>query len=403
MVGFSVEQMAQRPRKILHVDMDAFFAAVEQLDNPKLLGKPVIVGGSPWGRGVVSTCSYEARKFGVHSAMASRMAIELCPHAIFLPCRMERYAAVSADIFVLLRSISGRVEPLSVDEAFVDVTENALGERSATAVARHVQKMVAMQIGLSCSVGVSCNCFLAKLASRMAKPAGVYVIEPKRAMTFIAALPVRNFYGIGRATAKKLEARQIFTGKDMRAMELGELVELFGSKVGRRFYELARAIDLRPVVAASSKRKSLSRECTFAEDLKTVADVHWQLGKLAAAIGETIRNGKLRWRTITLKLRYGNFETTTRSRTFQSGRTDDAISASAVDLFGENAPSPWRPIRLLGVALSSLDDSAVDERRWIQMELPLKMEMEAPRMGDLENGVMLRRGASIWSRMSESN
>ena len=354
--------------------MDAFFASVELLDNPKLAGKPVIVGGSPWGRGVMSTCSYEARKFGVHSAMASRKAIELCPNAIFLPCRMERYGAVSKDIFAILRAISPKVEPLSIDEAFIDVTHNNLGEPSATRAAAAVRNKIRKELGLSCSVGVSYNRFLAKIASAMAKPTGIYVIEPKMAHEFIAALPIRNFYGIGRATAKRLEARQIFTGANMLSLSLEELIEMFG-KTGRRFYEFVRGIDITPVRAGRERRKSLSRERTFEEDLLTIGDVGAKLRELAREVETALRKENMTGNTVTLKLRYSDFETISRSRTFASMEcSGDAIAAAALDLFREKSSPNLRPIRLLGIAISSLGPDKSDcgqRKRFVQMELPL--------------------------------
>ncbi|MDR2667428.1 MAG: DNA polymerase IV [Puniceicoccales bacterium] len=367
-------QMEFNPRKILHVDMDAFFAAVERLDNPKLDGKPIIVGGSPWGRSVVSTCSYEARKFGVHSSMPSRKAMELCPHAIFLPCRMERYGAVSKDIFAILRGISKRIEPLSIDEAFMDVTDNELCEQSATRVAVAVRKRIRSELGLSCSVGVSYNRFLAKIASEMAKPDGIYVIEPKFAKSFIGTLPIGKFYGIGRATAKRLEARQIFTGADLLSLSEEELVEMFG-KNGRRFYDLVRGVDTTPVRWESARRKSLSRERTFDEDLMAICDVEGALYELAKEIEMALGAEHMTGRTITVKLRYDNFETVSMSRTFPSPQTSSGdIASAARNLLREKTAANFRPIRLLGIAISSLAPIGIEniqQKKFIQMELPL--------------------------------
>jgi DNA polymerase-4 len=339
-------------RKILHVDMDAFFAAVEQRDNPELRGKPTIVGGSPWGRGVVSTCSYEARSFGVRSAMASRRALELCPNGIFLAGRMDYYAAVSRDIFSILLEFTDLVEPLSIDEAFLDVTDNRLGERSATRIGRHIQREIRQRLQLSCSVGVSYNCFLAKMASGRQKPAGLTVIAPEGAAAFLSSLPVSEFYGIGRATAKKLRMRQIFTGNDLLSLSLGELEEMLG-KVGRRYYGIVHGHDPRPVNPVRL-RKSLSRERTFAEDLRNLSDAVDAVRGLAEEVSAALRRENFRGRTVTLKLRYDNFESISRSCTLPSLAVDGhAIAAVGEKLLRERTAARPRPIRLLGIAIST--------------------------------------------------
>ncbi|MDR0678733.1 MAG: DNA polymerase IV [Puniceicoccales bacterium] len=374
LAGDSVaEQTAWRAkgRKIIHVDMDAFFAAVEQRDRPKLRGRPVIVGGSPWNRGVVSTCSYEARSYGVHSAMASRTALELCPHAVFLPVRMERYGEVSRHFFAFLRQITDLVEPLSLDEAFLDVTENRLREASATRLAEHIQKTVRCKFGLSCSVGVSYNCFLAKMASKRKKPAGRTVIGPEEALDFLAALPIGEFFGIGPATAQKLRARQIFTGADLRALSLKNLEEMLG-KMGRRYYAIVRGVDPRPVNPVHS-RKSLSRERTFDEDLKNIDELSAALRELAEEVAAALRRENIRGRTITLKLRYGNFESITRSRTFSALASDGfAIASAANELLRERTSAWTRSVRLIGVAVSSFAGGTPNgDRAFFQPELPL--------------------------------
>ncbi|MDR0340329.1 MAG: DNA polymerase IV [Puniceicoccales bacterium] len=370
---FAAERTARRAteRKIIHVDMDAFFAAIEQRDRPELRGRPVIVGGSPWNRGVVSTCSYEARPYGVRSAMASRKALELCPHAVFLPVRMEHYGEVSRQFFAFLREVTDLVEPLSLDEAFLDVTENRLQEASATRLAEHIQNTVRREFGLSCSVGVSYNCFLAKVASKKKKPAGRTVIEPKEALDFLAALPVGEFFGIGHATAQKLHARQIFTGADLRALPLRSLEEMLG-KVGRRYYDIVRGEDPRPVNPIR-RRKSLSRERTFGEDLKNIDELSVALRELVDEVAAALRRENVRGRTVTVKLRYGNFERISRSRTFLAAIADNFAIASAADELLRERTAAWtRPVRLIGVTVSSfVGGTANGDRAFFQPELPL--------------------------------
>lgn len=355
------------PKKIIHLDMDAFFAAVELLDRPELRGRPVIVGGDPWGRGVVSTCSYEARPYGVHSSLPIRKALELCPHAILLPVRMERYREVSRQIFAILREITNLVEPISLDEAFLDVTENRLGETSATHIAHHAQETIRRNIGLSCSVGVSYNCFLAKVASKRRKPAGRTVIRPEEALDFLARLPVGEFFGIGHATGQKLRARQIFTGADIRSLSLKELEEMLG-KMGRRYYAIVRGEDPRPVNPVR-ERKSFSRERTFEEDLKNIDEMSAALRELAGELAGALRQENARGRTVTVKLRYDNFESITRSRTFPYAVGDEFSLASIADgLLREWTAA--RSVRLIGVGVSSLLAEPTEGCSF-QPELPL--------------------------------
>ncbi len=252
-------------RKIIHIDMDAFFASVEQLDQPELRGRPVIVGGEPGGRGVVAACSYEARVFGVHSAMPAGRAAQLCPRAVFLRPRMDRYREVSHQIMALFHRYTPLVEPLSVDEAFLDVTENLLGEPSATRLAQAIRTDIHATTGLTASAGVSCNKFLAKVASGRQKPDGLTVIPPGQAAAFIKALPIGKFYGVGRVTEEKMHSNGIRTGADLLRFTEAELVTLFG-KAGRFFFEIARGRDTRPVEPVRV-RKSVGAETTLAEDI----------------------------------------------------------------------------------------------------------------------------------------
>jgi len=266
-------------RKIIHIDMDAFYASVEQRDHPQLRGKPVIVGGDPGSRGVVATCSYEARRFGIHSAMSSARAYRLCPQAIFVRPRFDVYRAVSAQIREIFHQHTDLVEPLSLDEAYLDVTENKQQIASATWVAREILQQIYKQTALTASAGVSYNKFLAKLASDIDKPAGLTVVTPEQAEAFIGQLPVRRFHGIGRVTEKKLLARGIASGADLRRCSLAELEHLFGS-AGQYFYDIARGIDTRPVVP-NRVRKSIGKETTLAEDCASVDQMLTILGGLA--------------------------------------------------------------------------------------------------------------------------
>jgi len=257
-----------KQRKIIHVDMDAFFASVEQRDQPEYQGQPLIVGGQPNSRGVVAACSYEARKFGIHSAMPSSRAYRLCPKAIFVKPRFEAYRAVSNQIREIFWRYASQVEPLSLDEAYLDVSYTEAFDGSATRIAQAIKADILSTTKLNASAGVSYNKFLAKIASDMDKPNGLYVIKPEQGMDFVANLPVGQFHGIGPATEAKMQKLGIHTGADLRNKSLAQLVERFG-KSGQYYYNIARAIDERPV-RSQRVRKSLGKETTFAEDVLSV-------------------------------------------------------------------------------------------------------------------------------------
>ena len=251
-------------RKIIHIDMDAFFASIEQRDRPELRGRPVIVGGLPEHRGVVSTCSYEARAFGVHSAMPTRTAFRLCPEAVLLHPDIKKYKRISAVIRGIFHDFTDLVEPVSIDEAYLDVTVNKRGERSATRIAREIQREIFQKTRLTASAGVSCNKFLAKVASDLHKPAGLTVIRPEEAESFLDAMPVEKFHGIGRATAARLLAMNVRTGHDLRQLDRSTLAAHFG-KVGEFYYRIVRGIDDRPV-ETGDEPKSVGKEITLSED-----------------------------------------------------------------------------------------------------------------------------------------
>ena len=269
-------------RKIIHIDMDAFFAAVEQRDHPELRGKPVIVGGQPNSRGVVATCSYEARRFGIHSAMPSSRAYQLCPHAIFIRPRIPAYRQVSLQIHSIFRNYTNLIEPLSLDEAYLDVTASSLFRGSATLIAENIRKEILKQTGVTASAGISYNKFLAKLASDMNKPDGQYVIKPDQGETFVEQLPIGKFFGVGKVTEARMQSLGIYTGADLKAKSLQELCELFG-KSGAYYYDIARGIDQRPVTSHRI-RKSIGSETTFQQDLSRREEMLEWLYKLAREV-----------------------------------------------------------------------------------------------------------------------
>ncbi len=339
-------------RKIIHIDMDAFFAAIEQRDNENLRGKPVIVGGDPHGRGVVATCSYEARKFGIHSAMPSKTAYQLCPQAIFAAPRFEVYKSVSEQIREIFYEYTDLVEPLSLDEAFLDVTKNKAKNPSATLIAQEIKQKIYEKTRLTASAGVSFNKFLAKIASDWNKPDGLTVITPKDAPSFIDNLPIRKFWGVGKVTEKKMKQMGIFTGADLKRVAEEKLRQKFG-KIGSFLYHMARGEDNRPV-NPSRERKSLGKENTFPYDLETLGEAQEQIEDLARQLQTSLRKRKIMGRTVTLKVRYLDFSTITRSLTLPHPIDDaDSIIACAKELL-KKTEAGKRNIRLLGITLSNL-------------------------------------------------
>lgn len=336
-------------RKIIHVDMDAFFAAIEQRDQPKLKGKPVIVGGDPWKRGVVSTCSYEARPFGVRSGMATHRALQLCPQAVLLPVRMDRYRAVSEEIFNIFRQFTPLVEGMSIDEAYLDVTTNLKNETSATRLAKHIKDEIFYKTELTASAGVSFNMFLAKIASGTNKPNGITVIAPSCAADFLEALPVRRFHGVGRVTANRLHGMNISTGWDLKQLPLEVLVETFG-KIGHYYHEAVRGIDHRCVTPVRV-RKSLGRENTFPVDTSDLDFLREQVLRLGLEVGGILKSIGQRTRAATLKVKYADFHQITRCRRFFQTTDDaEAIADNAILIFNECAKAFCKKVRLIGVS-----------------------------------------------------
>ena len=339
-------------RKIIHVDMDAFYASVEQRDDPSLRGKPVAVGGSS-ARGVVAAASYEARAFGVRSAMPSARAARLCPDLVFRKPRFDVYSAISRHIRGIFLDYTPHVEPLALDEAFLDVTEDLKGIGSATRIAEIIRARIARETGLTASAGVSYNKFLAKLASDQNKPAGLCVIRPGDGAAFVTTLPVRRFHGIGPRGAEKMAKLGIETGGDLREKDIGFLRSHFGSQADY-LYRAARGIDLRRV-RANRPRKSVGGERTFQDDISSGSALRETLDRIVDIVWERIEKAGARGRTVTLKLRYTDFRLVTRARSVPHWVADKAeFSTLGHALLEDLLPLP-QPIRLMGLTLSALE------------------------------------------------
>ncbi len=339
-------------RKIIHIDMDAFYASVEQRDRPELKGKPVAVGGSS-KRGVVAAASYEARRYGVRSAMPSVTAARLCPDLIFVKARFDQYREVSQLIRSIFFDYTDLVEPLSLDEAYLDVTENKKGYLSATQIAREIRARILEETQLTASAGISINKFLAKVASDINKPDGMTLIPPDRAESFLEKLEIGRFYGIGKKTTEKMKRLGIFTGKDLKNRSEVELARLFG-KAGRHYYRIVRALDKRPV-KPDRQRKSVGAENTFSEDLTSAAEMMGRLSLIAQRVAERLQKSDLAGRTVTLKIKYHDFVINTRSKTLQQfvARYDELMPV--VESLLHQPKVPPDPVRLLGISVSNLN------------------------------------------------
>lgn len=338
-------------RKIIHIDMDAFYASVEQRDRPELRGKPVAVGGAR-GRGVVAAASYEARVFGVRSAMPSVTALRKCPSLIFVPPRFDVYRAVSRQIRAIFTDYTALIEPLSLDEAYLDVTEDRKGIGSATLIAAEIRARIQADTGLTASAGVSYNKFIAKLASDQNKPDGLCVIRPRQGAEFVATLPVRRFHGVGPVRARQMEALGIVTGADLREKDAAFLARHFGSFAGYLF-RAARGIDER-AVQPDRPHKSISVETTFEQDLTNINALGEALIPIADSLAQRVGAAHVAGRTVVLKLRFSDFRILTRSRTLLvpiSAAHD--LGNAGMELL-RSAPSVARGVRLLGLGLSNL-------------------------------------------------
>lgn len=352
-------------RKIIHIDMDCFYAAIEQRDDPKLKGKPVGVGGSDKRRGVIAAASYEARRYGITSSLATKVAKKKCPKLIIVPPRFSVYKEVSLQIREIFSRYTDLVEPLSLDEAYLDVTENKMDMPSAILIARRIKEDILKETQLSASAGVSYNKFLAKVASDYNKPDGLTAILPQKALAFMQDLPILNFFGVGQATARKMRRLNIKNGGDLRAFSKLELGTHFG-KNGEFLYNICRGIDERPV-NPDRVRKSISEERTFAEDLVLETEIIAQMLIQAGNVSEQMQQQNIKGKTVNIKIRFKNFETITRSHTL-GFYTNDAnhIKIEAEKLY--RALENDREVRLIGVGMSNLDT----ETDGSQLELDLK-------------------------------
>ncbi len=359
-------------RKIIHVDMDAFYASVEQLDNPELIGKPVAVGGGS-KRGVVSAASYEARKFGVRSAMSGVLAQKLCPELIFVKPRFERYTELSQKIRKIFYEYTDLVEPLSLDEAYLDVTENKKGNPSATLIAQEIRQKIKDELGLNASAGISINKFVAKVASDVNKPNGQKTVPPEEVLPFLEKLNIKKFYGVGKVMKEKMYLHGIFTGNDLKQKSIEFLEEHFG-KSGAFYYEVVRGIQ-KSSVKPSHTRKSLAAERTFNENISSEIFMLERLEGIAEEVERRLVKSKVAGKTVTLKIKYSDFTLQTRSKTlpfFISNK--ELILENVKDLLFQS--SLKNSVRLLGISISNLNnetkkkvDSSSEESIDVQLKL----------------------------------
>src|SRR6516165_1011931 len=346
-------------RRILHVDMDAFYASVEQRDNPELRGKPLAVGGRPEGRGVVAAASYEARAFGVYSAMPMSRAVRLCPSLMIVRPDFARYKAASNTVFAIFREVTPLVEPLSLDEAYLDVTENAWGETFGTAVAKRLKQRIRDDTGLTASAGVAPNKFLAKIASGWKKPDGLTVISPDRVEPFLQKLPVDALWGVGPVTAEKLRAKGIDRLVDVRPADVQLLRDTVGS-LADWLRQLASGVDDRPVTP-NREAKSSGSENTYPEDLTEIATIRTEIAEMASHAIAWLHRRQMLARTVTIKVQYDDFTTITRSHSSLPSRAEADLTARAVRLL-ETTDAGSRPVRLLGVSVHNFrSETDVDE------------------------------------------
>lgn len=360
-----------KQRKIIHIDMDAFYASVEQRDQPGYRGKPLVVGGSPEGRGgVVAAASYEARKFGIRSAMPSKQAVKLCPQAIFVRPRFEVYKDVSRRIREIFSRYTDLIEPLSLDEAYLDVTDDKQHIGSAIDIARQIKEAIRNELQLTASAGVSVNKFIAKIASDLKKPDGLAFIGPSAVEAFMEQLPVEKFHGVGRVTAEKMKSMNLHTGGDLKQLSEEELVRRFG-KHGRFYYNIVRGIDHRSV-QPNRATKSMSAEDTFPYDLKDIEEMNAELDKIAELVHQRLIKYQLKGRTITLKIKYGDFKQVTRRLSLPEPMNDlETIATTARQLLA-SAEQREQGVRLFGIGVSNFHEkqaSFPQEKKSGQLDL----------------------------------
>lgn len=357
-------------RKIIHVDMDAFYASVEQLDNPKLKGKAIAVGGGG-KRGVISAASYEARKFGVKSAMAGNLAIKLCPELIFVRPNFERYSEISKKIRKIFYEYTDLVEPLSLDEAYLDVTSNKKGNPSASLIAIEIRERIFNEVGLTASAGISINKFVAKIASDYNKPNGQKTVNPEEVIAFLEQLDIRKFYGVGKVTAEKMYQLGIFTGNDLKLKSLEFLEEHFG-KSGKYYYYVVRGIH-NTEVKPNRIRKSLAAEHTFSENLSSEVFMLEKLDRIADEVSRRLLKSKVAGKTVTLKIKYSDFSLQTRSKTLQNFVSDKSIILeSAKELLYQE--KMINSVRLLGISMSNLNTETKKTPDQKSVSVQLKFE-----------------------------
>ncbi|MBW8905338.1 MAG: DNA polymerase IV [Betaproteobacteria bacterium] len=353
----SYSSLDEPPRRIIHLDMDAFYASVESRDNPELRGKPLAVGGSPESRGVVAAASYEARTFGVRSAMPMARAVRLCPELLIVPPDFTRYREASQKVMAILRAATPLVEPLSLDEAYLDVTENHWGEPLAMNVALRIKQTIKDELQLTASAGVAPNKFLAKIASGWQKPDGLTVIAPERMESFLHKLPAEALWGVGPVTAKKLRAIGVERLVDVRTIDRALLANTVGS-LAEWLIELSYGRDPRPV-EPNRETKSVSCETTYAKDLTDWRQMNQQMQLLAEDVAEQLKRKGLRARTVTIKVRYGNFKTVTRSHTTEYFTDSRSEIVNRAQTLLERTEAAERPVRLLGVGAHMLKEADV--------------------------------------------
>ena len=347
-------------RKIIHVDMDAFYASVEQRDFPEYRGKPLVVGGKPDSRGVVATASYEARQYGIRSAMSCSKAYQLCPTAIFVYPRFDAYSSVSKSIREIFSRYTDIIEPLSLDEAYLDVTEDKLGIGSAIDIAQSIKDAIKSELNLTASAGVSVNKFIAKIASDMNKPDGLTFIGPSKIESFMEKLPVEKFFGVGKVTAARMKAMQINTGADLKKLTEQQLIAQFG-KTGKFYYRVVRGIDER-AVQSNRETKSVGAEDTMKEDTNEDAVMHALLQQISVTVANRLEKYQLKGKTVTLKIKFENFKQITRSKSFSNPISKaETIYTEAIKLLAE-ADIGFTKVRLLGITLSRFYDDVAHEK-----------------------------------------
>lgn len=354
-------------RKIIHIDMDAFYASVEQRDFPELQGKAIVVGGDPEGRGVVATASYEARKYGVRSAMPSKVALKLCPELVFVKPRFEEYKKVSKEVRSIFARYTDLIEPLSLDEAYLDVTLDKKGIGQAIEIAKEIKNAITAELSLTASAGVSTNKFVAKIASDYKKPNGLTFIGPSKIIAFLEALPIEKFHGVGRVTEAKMKAKGIFYGKDLKLFSEDELIKDFG-KVGHFFYQMVRGNDDRPVLP-NRKSKSVAAEDTFSYDIESLNDIHTELRLLCNKVASRLAQKNMMGRTITLKVKFTDFIQVTRSITLPIYLTESTMLFEETLKLLTKVDLNNRKIRLLGVSVTNFWDHDLEKETQIQLKL----------------------------------